>query len=121
MERLTTIPQVAHENFLAQSSIRNIFTKYELKPIEKVKHVINGYAGHPYSLDEVNSVLKSFLKKREKPVSVLRKMSHEDICKVLRNHLKSYLWNREVSDWSYHDWTEFESLKNINDAELQPT
>ncbi len=113
MEKLVTLPQIAHENFLSQSAIRNIFSRYELKPVEKVKHVINGYAGHPYSLDEVNSVLKSFLKKREKPVSVLRKMSHEDICKVLRYHLKSYLWNRKVSEWNFNDWKAFEELKTV--------
>lgn len=121
MQTLITIPQIAHENFLSQTKVRDIIARYNLQPVEKVKHIINGYSGHPYLLDKVNESLKNFVKAREKPKNVLRKMSHEDICKVLRLHLKSYLWNRKVNEWNRQDWNAFNELKNSNHAELQPT
>lgn len=121
MQTLITIPQIAHENLLSQTKVRDIIARYELQPVEKVKHVVNGFSGYPYSIEEINKALKNFTKDRERPKSVLRQMSHEQICKVLRNHLKSYLWNRKVNEWNFQDWKEFNKLKDLNHAELQPT
>lgn len=39
-------------------------------------------------------------------------MSNEEICKVLRNHLKSNLWNKLISSWNYSDWEEFKKLES---------
>lgn len=116
MEALTTISEIAKTSNLINAQVKHILDKHEIAPIEKKKHVINGYTGHPYLLSQVDPILNHYRKSavRPKPNSKQKTYTNEEICKVLRTDIKSRLNYKEIFLWNLIDWREFENLKNRN-------
>lgn len=114
----TTIPELSANTNLSTNSIRFQLYKNKIEPVEKVKLNINGFVGQPFKIEDVEKVISSFVPTSERikidsdALKEIKKYSHQDVCKVLRNHIKSVLNNKIVSTWNYKDWQEFEELKN---------
>lgn len=112
MTDLTTISELVSINNIVSATVKYLLEKQNVSPVYKKRHVISGFSGYPYLSIEANKALLPFIKSRQKSTVVLKKMSNEEICKVLRNHIKSNLWNKLISSWNYSDWEEFKKLES---------
>ncbi len=111
MTNLTTISELVSLNNIVPATVKYLLEKQNVSPVDKKRHVISGFSGYPYLATEANKALLPFIKSRQKSTVVLKKMSNEDICKVLRHYLKSNLWNKLISSWNFSDWEEFKKLE----------
>lgn len=116
-----TIPELSALNNISANSIRFQFYKNNIEPVDEVRWTINGYTGKPFKRSDAEKVIFGFVSNPDRskklshaPKEKLKRYSSEEVCKVLRNHLKSNLWNKQISMWNVFEWKEFEYLKFQN-------
>lgn len=109
---LSTIPELAKLNGITTQQVSVLFKANGINPIEKKKVNINGFIGWAYEVSEVESVIRTFVERKNKPKKdfVIKKYTNEEVCLRLRNDVGHYLWNREIKNWNSYDWKEFEKL-----------
>ncbi len=120
---LVTISEASIINNISVNTIRNQVYKHKIQPIDKVKWQLNGYLGHPFKKEDIEMVISEYKNTEVKHIPEqemkIKRYTSEEVCKVLRKHLNSTLWNKQISSWNIVDFRTFEKLKSLEENNIE--